>query len=155
MKTIQYYMMRHAAYYDPTNQFVSYWGMLALKSSMDEFRDDFHKKFPNKKLRIIHSTLPRATHTALLVRDILTDIKTFLRSDPHLNSDKLLITQRYIEEVVSICEEEKEVCLILSHEPDIEYFCGRELNLSQYLCMTITIGEKHFEEEKEKDELPF
>ena len=147
--------MRHADYYDPINQFVSYWGMLTLKSSMDKFKTELAEKFPNKKLRIVHSMLPRAKHTALLMVDILTGIKTFCRNDPRLNSDKLLITQEYVKEVVSACEKEQEICLILSHKPDIKCFCRKELELSQYLCMDITIDEIYNKNEREEEELPF
>lgn len=158
MKTIEYYLMRHAAYYDTENQFVSYWGMLALKASMDKLKTELGEKFPNKKLRIIHSMLPRAKHTALLMGDMLIGVDTFRRNDPSLNSDKLQITKDYVKEVVSTCELDQEICLILSHNPDIKCFCGEELELSEYLCKNIQIDEEKFEKDKEEienDDLPF
>lgn len=150
MKTAEYFIMRHSEYYNKDNQFVSYWGMISLKSSMDKLKEELSKKFPNRELVIIHSTLPRATHTSLLMEDILSNaFRISKRSDPRLVSDRYEINQKYIKEVVSECERKGEVCLILSHKPDIEHFCKKELEPSEYICLDIQI------EEKEDDGLPF
>ena len=141
MKKIEYYLMRHANYYDIENQFVSYWGMLALKKSVDKLKSELEDKFPNKKLRIIHSILPRAKHTALLMGDMLIGVRLFFRSDPRLNSNKFLISREYVEKLVSSCDEDEEICLILSHKPDIKYFYKKDLEPSQYVCVDIEIDE--------------
>ncbi len=146
--------MRHASYYDFDNQYVSYYGMLSLQNWMDRLRGELIRKYPNKKLRIVHSVLQRAKHTALLMREILNGMDVSIVGDPRLNSDKLLINKEYVEQVVSDCEKERTICLILSHQPDIEYFCGKKLETSEYSCMEIDIEGK-LPPETSPDDLPF
>lgn len=154
MKTVEYYLMRHASYYDLENQFVSYYGFITLKNSMDRLLVELNEKFPNKGLRIIHSMLPRAKHTSLLMEEMLKDISIFKRGDHRLNSDKLQISDAYIREVVTSCEKEDRICLILSHQPDIEYFCKQRLETSQFIRMTAQIEETVPQKESD-DDLPF
>jgi len=165
MKTIEYYLMRHASYYDQENQYVTYRGMITLKSYIDDLKAEIQEKFPNKKLRILHSTLPRAIHTAFLIKEMLTDIQVTLQADSRLISDNLQIDSTYVTEAVCFCELNNEVMLILSHLPDIEYFCEKELENSEYLCRSIDITKMSMpeisndEEENNKDDsnddLPF
>lgn len=153
MKQVTYYLMRHARYYDYDNQYISYRGMLELKSSMERFQVEFSQKFPSKKLRIIHSMLPRAKHTVLLMEEMLTGFKMYRTNDPQLNSDKLNITREYIEQAVTRCEKDNEICLFLSHQPDIEHFCRKKLQNSEYMSGMIEIPEK--QEGDPPDDLPF
>jgi phosphohistidine phosphatase SixA len=153
-KTIEYYLMRHASYYDQENQFITYRGMNNLKISMDKLRTELNEKFPGKKLRITHSMLPRAKHTMLLMEEMLSGLKVFHTNDPCLNSDKLEINEAYIRKVVSKCEKDNEICLILSHQPDIEYFSKVELSTSQFISRTIELEEDP-PKNSEDDDLPF
>lgn len=155
MKKIEYYLMRHASYYDHDNQYVTYQGMLNLKESLYGFLNDFNKKFLGKDIRIIHSTLPRVKHTALLIEEMLFSIKTFKRNDPRLNSDHFEINRNYINEVVSDCDKEGKICLILSHQPDIEAFCQKKLQNSEFIKMSIEIEEKTTQKNEGSDDLPF
>lgn len=154
MKTIEYYLMRHASYYGNENQYVNHDGFITLQHSVSRLKAELEEKFPKKNLRIIHSVLPRAKHTALLMQEMMTDVKTFCRSDPRLNSDKLQIDDDYINEVVSYCEKENEICLILSHEPDIKDFCKKELKTSEWVKMSTEIKDKPAQV-SESDDLPF
>lgn len=159
MKTTEYYLMRHASYYDKENQHVTYYGMLELKESLDDLFTEITEKFPEKKLRVVHSILPRAKHTTLLIKDILGSkskkMDVFTTSDPRLNSDKFQIKSNYIQEVVGGCEKENKICLILSHEPDIEAFCDRKLKTSKWIRMTVELKEENIPAENDKDDLPF
>lgn len=146
--------MRHASYYDFENQYVNHYGFITLQHSVNKLKVELEEKFPKKNLRIIHSVLPRAKHTALLIQEMLAGIKTFIRSDSRLNSDKLQIDEGYINEVVSLCEKENEICLILSHQPDIKHFCKEELETAEYIRRTIAIEEKPLSK-KSGDDLPF
>lgn len=158
-KTIEYYLMRHASYYDKENQYVTYYGMLELKNSLDNLFTELAEKFPEKKLRIIHSILPRAKHTVLLIKDIFGSsskkIDVFTTSDPRLNSDEFQINNNYINEVVGECEKENKICLILSHEPDIEAFCDRKLNTSEWIRVSVELEEKIIQRVEGEDDLPF
>lgn len=154
MKTIEYYLMRHASYYDHENQYVNHYGFITLEHSVSRLKAELEERFPKKNLRIIHSVLPRAKHTALLMQEMITGIETFIRSDPRLNSDKLQIDEDYINEVVGLCDKENKVCLILSHQPDIKYFCEKELKTAEYIRRTVDIEEKLLPEES-GDDLPF
>src|SRR4051812_32230777 len=117
MKKVEYYLMRHAADYGRIGQFVTYTGMLVLKNEMDKLKVELEQKFPNKELCITHSELPRAIHTALLIREMIGgSIRVSLQPDPCLNSDKLLITEKYVKQIVTSCEDSNKVCLILSHQ---------------------------------------
>lgn len=156
MKKIEYYLMRHASYYDHENQYVNQYGFITLQHSASRLKAELEEKFPNRNLRIIHSVLPRAKHTALLMQEMMTGITTFCRSDPRLNSDKLQIDEDYIDEVVSLCEKENEICLILSHHPDIEYFCKKKLETAEYIRRIVDIKEKPIPERSDGgDDLPF
>ena len=85
MKTIEYYLMRHASYYDYENQYVSYHGFITLQHSANRLNTELEEKFPKKNLRIIHSVLPRAKHTALLIQEMIVGTKTFCSGDSRLN----------------------------------------------------------------------
>lgn len=160
MKTIEYYLMRHAAYYDNENQYVTYRGMTTLKQSVDKLKIELDEKFPGRKLRVVHSTLPRAKHTSLLIWEMLSGISVLRTSDPSLNSDKLQINDAYVNKVVASCEKENEVCLILSHQPDIEFFCNKELSNSEFIVKVATIEEESSSRKSDSsgdddDDLPF
>ena len=156
MKAIEYYLMRHASYYDHENQYVTYRGMTTLKQSVDKLKIELDEKFPGKKLRIIHSVLPRAKHTSLLMAEMLSGLKVFHTGDPSLNSDKLQINDAYISKVVASCEKDNEVCLILSHQPDIEEFCQKELSTSEFIRKTVTLDvESPPSTNSGDDDLPF
>jgi len=157
MKKIEYYLMRHADYYDKENQYVTYRGMTTLKRSADKLKIELDEKFPGKNLRIVHSTLPRAKHTALLVQEMLSGIKVFLTSDSSLNSDRLQIDDAYVNKVVASCERDNEVCLILPHQPDIEFFCNKELSNSEFIVKVVTIEEEGSsrKSDDDDDDLPF
>lgn len=157
MKTIEYFLMRHANYYDHENQYVTYNGVLQLKNSVDKLFTKLNEEFPQKKIRITHSILPRAKHTVLLINDMLSakGIDVYMTSDPRLNSDKLEISDSYIEEIVSERDKKNEVSLILSHQPDIEFFCKKELENSEWIRMTIDLEEKTAQTSDENDDLPF
>lgn len=155
MKTVEYYLMRHASYYDFENQYVNHYGFITLQHSVSRLKTELEERFPKKNLRIIHSVLPRAKHTALLMQEMMVGIKTFCRSDSRLNSDKLKIDDDYIDEVVGLCDKENEVCLILSHQPDIKYFCKKELETSEYIRRNVDIEEKPISTNDESDDLPF
>lgn len=88
--------MRHASYYDHENQYVNYCGFIDLLHSVSRLKTELKQEFPKKKLRIIHSVLPRAKHTVLLIREMLVGVETFTTSDPRLNSDQLQIDEDYI-----------------------------------------------------------
>ena len=154
MKKIDYYIMRHAAYYDLENQYISYPGMLNLKLSVEKLKAELGEKFPRKKLRIIHSVLPRAKHTTLLICDMLGNASVIMKGDFRLNSDNHLIDEKYIKEVVLECDKQNQVCLILSHKPDIYRFCGKELKNSEYYALTIEFNDSN-NENSENDDLPF
>lgn len=148
--------MRHAADYGLVGPFVTYRGMLVLNNEMGKLQAELKEKFPNKELRIIHSELPRAKHTALLIREMIGgNIGIYLEGDPRLNSDKLLINEEYVSQIVISCEDSNKVCLILSHQPDIKSFCKNEFENSEFKCMTIEIEEKPKAEKGTPDDLPF
>lgn len=155
MKSIEYYLMRHASYYDHENQYVNHYGFITLQHSVGRLKVELEEKFPKKNLRIIHSVLPRAKHTALLMQEMMTGIKTFCRSDPRLNSDMLQIDEDYIEEVVGLCDKDNEICLILSHQPDIKFFCKKELETSEYIRRTVDLEESSKPGADGRDDLPF
>jgi hypothetical protein len=152
--TTEYYIMRHADYFDKDNEYISYYGMLTLRTRMDNLKAELTDKHPQKKLRIIHSILPRAKHTALLMREMLSGIDVYLRRDPRLNSDKLQINKKYISEVISSCSKDSEICLILSHQPDIEFFSKQKLDNSEYKCLSVELEEEPAST-KSDDDLPF
>lgn len=149
--------MRHASYYDHENQYVTYFGMLKLKNSLDNLLIELNEKFSQKKIRITHSILPRAKHTALLMRDILSPkgIDVFRTSDPRLNSDKLQINEDYIKEIVGLCDKENEICIILSHQPDIELFTKKKIETSEWFRMIVELKEKPVSTNEHSDDLPF
>ena len=104
MQKIKYYLMRHAEYYDKDNQFITYKGVTDLKKSVDTLGQDLLIDFigdiwETQRVRIIHSSLPRAVHTALLVKEILYNISIVarLKPDSNLNSDRLCLTKEYVE----------------------------------------------------------
>jgi phosphohistidine phosphatase SixA len=147
--------MRHARCYREEKQFLTYEGITELKASVDRLMDEIKEKFPDKKVRIIHSILPRAAHTAYLVCEMLTEIESYLKGDALLNSDKYNINQEYVKELVVPCDERNEICIILSHQPDINDFAFVELKNSQYLAKTIEINEQPISPEEITDDLPF
>jgi phosphohistidine phosphatase SixA len=163
MKTIEYLLMRHASYYDSANQYISYWGMVSLKESMDNLKEVISSKFPKKHIRIIHSELIRAKHTALLIKDIFYDLNITLVWDSRLNSDKLILGEEFLQEVLLQSERRNEVCLILTHHPDIKHFCKKELSNSEYVLMKFEIAEENVHEKDsvqnkdndDPDDLPF
>jgi phosphohistidine phosphatase SixA len=141
METIKYCMMRHAAYYDLIDEFITLSGIKELEKSIKKLKDELELKYFNKKLCIIYSSLPRARNTTLLIKDLLKSSKreTILRLDTRLNSNRLSITKEYIKEVVSFCNNNNAICLILSHQSDIFAFCGKDLDNSQYIINSIEI----------------
>lgn len=155
MQTVEYYLMRHTSYYDRVNEFVDYKGFITLQISVERLMLELKEKFPKRNLRIIHSVLPRAKQTSLLIVEMLKDIKTFCRNDPRLNSDKLQIDDDYIEEVVRACQKDNEVCLILSHQPDIEHFCKKKLQTSEYIRRSVDLEEEEKPPSNDNDDLPF
>jgi hypothetical protein len=156
MEKAEYYLMRHADYYGRLGQFVTYRGMLALKKQMEKLEVELAQKFPDRELCIVHSELPRAFHTALLMREMMGgSIRISLRVDSSLNSDKLLITENYVKLVVTSCEHNNKICLILSHQPDIKHFCKDEFENSEYQCKSIEIEDRAVEESGASDDLPF
>jgi hypothetical protein len=73
-----------------------------------------------------------------------------------MTSDKLEINNDYVSEVVNECEKENEICLILSHQPDIEHFCKKKLETAEYIRRTVDLEEKPVPERSDnKDDLPF
>tara|TARA_B100001179_G_scaffold228654_1_gene213047 strand:+ start:1789 stop:2244 length:456 start_codon:yes stop_codon:yes gene_type:complete len=151
MRKVKYYLMRHGHYYDSKNQFITYHGMLQLKSSMDELEKEIKNNSPNRKIRIIHSEVQRAKHTALLIREILP-VECELIGNSDLNCGKYRINEDLVKKIVSKGDSDNLVCIILSHQPDIELFCDKTLSTSKYLPLEIYLEE---EIKDEDDDLPF
>lgn len=148
MKEVPYIIMRHAAYHDAKHQFITYHGMSQLSKSVEQLLKDISETYPQyKKMVIAHSEVNRAMYTAWLIKEMLLTKKIIpildieLVADAHLNCNKHSITIQYVQQLVSGCEAKNALCLMISHEPDIESYLKQTLFNSEYLIETISIEE--------------
>ena len=164
MQKIKYYLMRHAEYYDKDNQFITYKGVTDLKKSVDTLGQDLLIDFigdiwETQRVRIIHSSLPRAVHTALLVKEILYNISIVarLKPDSNLNSDRLCLTKEYVENIIAQCDRDNEICIFITHEPDIDFFCQQRLQNSEFISLNVEFNteDSNLKNNNGTDELPF
>lgn len=157
MKKIEYFIMRHAETFDyPNNQLLRYRGIVVLHKAVELFEKQMAEKFPQiEKLHIFHSMTPRADYTALLMSEILQNVSVVRTGDNRLNSDKYGITDDYVKEVIAVCQKENSLCLILSHQPDIKFFSGKELRNCQIISMSVLVPEVVPESGEGSDDLPF
>ena len=98
----------------------------------DKLEKEIKNNSPNRKIRIIHSEVQRAKHTALLIREILP-VECELIGNSDLNCGKYRINEDLVKKIVSKGDSDNLVCIILSHQPDIELFCDKTLSTSKYL----------------------